>query len=62
VNFYVPAEGRIYVAPGMMLHYVDAHEYAPPAIYQEAAVRCPPMRSMDYFRAILRTRYITRYS
>jgi hypothetical protein len=42
------------VAPSLILHSMDAHEYAPPAAFCEAVLACPPMRSMDYLRAILK--------
>src|SRR5580765_7920700 len=30
-NLFVPAlDGRVFVAPSMIAHYVDAHDYAPP--------------------------------
>jgi hypothetical protein len=54
LNLYVPAEGRIFVSPSLIAHYADAHEYCPPQVYQDAVVACPPMRSMEYLRAILR--------
>jgi hypothetical protein len=53
VNLYVPDEGRILVSPSLIAHYIDAHEYAPPEVYQAAVLRCPPMRSIEYLRAIL---------
>ena len=28
-NVWVPADGRIFVAPSLVLHYIDAHGYAP---------------------------------
>ena len=52
-NLYVPHEGKIFVSPSLIAHYVDAHEYAPPQVFQEAVLRCPPMRSIEYLRAIL---------
>jgi hypothetical protein len=54
LNLYVPYEDNIFVSPSLIAHYLDAHEYAPPAIYREAVLRCPPMRSVAYLRAILR--------
>lgn len=54
LNLYVPYDGKIFVAPSLIVHYADAHEYAPPELFQEAVVRCPPMRSMDYLKAILK--------
>jgi hypothetical protein len=52
-NLFVPAEGFLYVAPSSILHYIDAHEYAPPPQFCRAVLDCPPMRSVQYLRAIL---------
>ncbi len=51
-NVMLPGEGVIYVAPSLVAHYVDAHEYQPPQEFMEAVIQCPPMRSMQYLRAI----------
>ncbi|MCY1044054.1 hypothetical protein OV208_22245 [Corallococcus sp. bb12-1] len=51
-NVFVPALERVFVAPTMIAHYIDAHEYAPPQVFQEAVLRCPEMRSMAYLKAI----------
>ena len=51
-NVYVPGNAVIYVAPSLVAHYVDAHEYQPPKEFMEAVLQCPPMRSMEYLRAI----------
>ena len=50
---YVPGRSCIYVAPTGILHYIAAHWYAPPAEFVQAVVDCPPMRSMEYKRALL---------
>jgi hypothetical protein len=52
-NLFVPAEGRLYIAPSLIAHYIDAHEYAPPTEFCRAVMECPPMRSMDFLKAIL---------
>lgn len=52
-NIFVPATGFVFVAPALVVHYVDAHEYAPPIEFQRAVLACPPMRSVDYLKAIL---------
>lgn len=49
---YVPGDGVIYVAPSLVAHYVDAHDYQPPREFVDAVLQCPPMRSMQYLRAI----------
>jgi hypothetical protein len=52
LNLYVPGEGFLYVAPSLIAHYVLSHNYAPPQLFREAVLRCPPMRSQEYFKAI----------
>lgn len=53
-NVFVPFEETLYVAPSHVLHYIDAHRYRPPDVFLEAVVACPPMRSMEYWRALRR--------
>jgi hypothetical protein len=52
-NLFVPGNGVLYVCPELIIHYMNAHAYAPPELFCEAVLSCPPMRSMKYFRAIL---------
>jgi hypothetical protein len=54
-NLFVPGEGVLYAAPSMIAHYIVAHEYAPPELFCEAVMRCPPMHSMDYLKALLKS-------
>lgn len=51
---YVPGQGCIYVAPAGIIHYIAAHWYAPPEVFVQAVIDCPPMRSMEYKRALLK--------
>jgi hypothetical protein len=51
-NLWVPAAGVVFVSPSLILHYIDAHGYAPPTEFQSAVMACPTMRSMDYLKAI----------
>jgi hypothetical protein len=53
-NVWIPADGFLYVAPSLVLHYIDAHGYSPPLEFQAAVMACPPMRQMDYLKAILK--------
>jgi len=53
-NLFVPGNGCLFVAPSTIIHYIDAHDYAPPLEFQQAVLDCPPMRSLEYFRSILR--------
>jgi hypothetical protein len=51
-NVFVPGDDKVYVAPEMILHYIEQHSYAPPTEFQQAVLDCPTMRSIDYLRAI----------
>jgi len=51
-NVFVPGDAKIYVAPELILHYIDQHGYAPPSEFQQAVLDCPTMRSIEYLRAI----------
>jgi len=48
----LPGDGCVYVAPGLVAHYVEAHGYAPPREFQEAVHACPPMGSGEYFERL----------
>lgn len=52
-NVFIPADGFLYVAPSLILHYIDSHGYSPPEDFQHAVLACPPMRSIDYMKAVL---------
>lgn len=52
-DLYVPGRACLYLAPSLIVHYLDAHEYSPPAEFCEAVMDCPPMRSIAYFRRLL---------
>jgi hypothetical protein len=51
-NLFIPGEGVLYAAPRMVIHYVDVHEYQPPDAFSAAVLNCPPMRSLEYLRAL----------
>ncbi|HMW01838.1 MAG TPA: hypothetical protein PLB18_01630 [Acidobacteriota bacterium] len=50
---YIPFEGKLYMAPVGIKHYIAAHWYRPPQIFIEAVLACPPMRSMAYHKSLL---------
>jgi hypothetical protein len=52
-NVFVPDGSRAFVAPEHILHYMNAHGYAPPADFCNAVMACPPMRSQAYRRALI---------
>jgi len=52
-NLFVPADDhRVFVAPSLIAHYIDAHEYAPPDEFQRAVVACP-RTSIEHRRKLL---------
>jgi hypothetical protein len=51
-NVFVPAGDFVFVAPTTVVHYIDAHEYLPPADFQHAVLRCPEMKSLAYLKEI----------
>jgi hypothetical protein len=52
-NIFVPAGDQLFVAPSMILHSMDAHEYAPPETFQRAVLACPPAQSAEFRQAFL---------
>ena len=52
-NLFVPHEGKIYVAPEGIVHYIETHWYQPPAEFITAVKKCPDMNSMEYKKALL---------
>ena len=51
-NLYVPGGSKLYLCPSLIIHYADAHEYAPPEEFMRAVLECPLMRSTEYLKAI----------
>ena len=52
---FIPSDGKLFVSPSSVAHYIDAHEYCPPPEFQAAVMDCPEMRSPAYLRALLAT-------
>jgi hypothetical protein len=52
-NLYIPFDGKIYVCPELITHYINAHLYLPPSIFCDAVLACPPMNSMEYKRLLI---------
>jgi hypothetical protein len=48
----VPSGKFIYAAPELILHYINAHWYQPPAEFCDAVITCPAMRSPQYREAL----------
>jgi hypothetical protein len=53
-NLFIPGNGLVYVCPDLIVHYMNAHHYSPPAEFCEAVLACPPMRSMEYLKRLLK--------
>jgi len=53
-NILVPGEDVLYVAPGMIVHYVKDHAYAPPAEFCEAVLACAAPLTDEYYAALRR--------
>ena len=51
-NLFVPGDHRVFVAPSMIVHYIDAHQYHPPEEFCRAVLNCPEMGSLPYFEAL----------
>jgi hypothetical protein len=53
-DVYIPGEGRVYVVPELIVHYVYEHGYTPPQEFCDAVMACPAMNSLAYFEALER--------
>ena len=53
-DIYVPGEEAVYVAPSLILHYIQHHQYQPPSCFVEAVLYCPEPLSEEYCAAITR--------
>jgi len=47
----IPGHGCVYIAPSMILHYILAHDYAPPPEFINALLSCPPAGTSEYLAA-----------
>jgi hypothetical protein len=53
-DIYVPGEEVVYVAPSLILHYIQHHQYQPPSCFVEGVLNCPEPLSEEYCAAITR--------
>jgi hypothetical protein len=51
-NVLVPSGEILYAAPAMVVHYIEAHNYQPPAAFIEAVLRCPVPPQPAYYNAL----------
>lgn len=58
LNFGVPADRLLYVAPEMVSHYVDSHRYRPPKRFINAVLASPLPGTREYSAAVVRFREV----
>jgi uncharacterized protein (DUF952 family) len=51
-NLFVPTPNVVYVAPVMIVHYIEAHAYRPPDEFLDALAACPEQCSPEYMRLL----------
>lgn len=51
-NLFVPDNGRVFVAPSTIAHYIDSHEYQPPLEFQAAVVRSSKLSLINYAKEL----------
>jgi hypothetical protein len=47
-NFGVPSGDLLFVAPELVVHYIEEHGYSPPAAFVEAVLRSPLPDTEEY--------------
>jgi hypothetical protein len=47
-NVWIPAKEVVYIAPQLVIHYVEAHNYRPPDGFIEAVIACPSQGSQEF--------------
>ncbi len=51
-NFGIPGDMVLFVAPEMVAHYVEKHEYLPPQGFIQAVLTTPAPWSVEYAEAV----------
>jgi hypothetical protein len=51
-NLLVPTAGLLYVAPELVVHYIEDHGYQPPVEFIAAVLACPEQESAAYFELV----------
>jgi len=49
----IPSQSCVYIAPDLVVHYIEAHRYAPPTEFVEAVLACPEQLSDAYVELLL---------
>lgn len=51
-NIWFPTQNVKYVAPELIVHYIEYHCYRPPDEFIEAVLTCPSQESNEFFRLL----------
>ena len=52
ITSFVAYENKIYVFPDLIIHYIEKHDYLPPAEFVEALLSSNPQKTLEYFLEI----------
>ena len=61
-NLWIPTPELVYVAPEMIVHYIEEHRYLPPREFCEAVVACPIQGSPEFMSLLAPFRSYFRIS
>lgn len=51
-NVIIPTETVVYIAPEMIAHYIEIHNYKPPDEFIKAVIDCPQQQSSKYMNLV----------
>jgi hypothetical protein len=51
-NVWIPSDAALYVAPELVVHYIEAHQYRPPDEFIAAVLACPEQGTAEYLRLV----------
>jgi hypothetical protein len=52
LNLLIPTPRLLYVAPELVVHYIEDHGYRPPQEFIEAVLACPEQESEEFMRML----------
>ena len=52
LNLMIPTSRLLYVAPELIVHYIEDHGYQPPQEFIEAVLACPEQESEEYMKLL----------
>lgn len=51
-NLWIPGVTVLYLAPGMIEHYIQDHQYQPPQEFINAVLSCPSQGTPEFLQAM----------